>query len=81
MLMVVVVVESPTYCLSCCQVLREGMGQAALVANDVAADTVITNALIVDAVAGVIKADVGIKVMKQRLIFLVSLYMWQCFDM
>ena len=38
------------------------MGQAALVTNDVALDTVITNALIVDAVTGIIKADVGIKV-------------------
>ena len=38
------------------------MGQAALVTNDVALDTVITNALIVDAVSGIIKADVGIKV-------------------
>ena len=38
------------------------MGQASCVANDVALDTVITNALIVDAVTGVIKADVGIKV-------------------
>ena len=39
------------------------MGQAADVTNkDTALDTVITNALIVDAVAGVIKADVGIKV-------------------
>lgn len=38
------------------------MGQAANVTNDTALDTVITNALIVDAVAGVIKADVGIKV-------------------
>ena len=38
------------------------MGQASCVANDVALDTVITNALIVDAVTGVVKADVGIKV-------------------
>ena len=38
------------------------MGQAANVTNDTALDTVITNALIVDAVAGIIKADVGIKV-------------------
>ena len=38
------------------------MGQASCVASDVALDTVITNALIVDAVSGVIKADVGIKV-------------------
>ena len=38
------------------------MGQAALVSNDIALDTVITNALLVDAVQGIIKADVGIKV-------------------
>ena len=39
------------------------MGQAANVTNkDTALDTVITNALIIDAVAGIIKADVGIKV-------------------
>lgn len=39
------------------------MGQAANVTNkDTALDTVITNALIVDSVAGIIKADVGIKV-------------------
>ncbi|XP_015748160.1 PREDICTED: urease subunit alpha-like [Acropora digitifera] len=44
------------------KVLREGMGQAANVTKDTALDTVITNALIVDAVAGIIKADVGIKV-------------------
>nr|XP_006815240.1 PREDICTED: urease-like [Saccoglossus kowalevskii] len=41
------------------KVLREGMGQAAL-ARDVL-DTVITNALIIDAVTGIIKADIGIK--------------------
>ena len=42
------------------QVLREGMGQASLVTDVL--DTVITNALILDAVTGVVKADVGIKV-------------------
>ncbi|GKY96288.1 hypothetical protein MPSEU_000588500 [Mayamaea pseudoterrestris] len=41
--------------------LREGMGQATSVTSDEALDTVITNALIVDAVAGIIKADIGIK--------------------
>jgi urease len=41
--------------------LREGMGQATGVASDKALDTVITNALIVDAVTGIVKADVGIK--------------------
>ena len=38
------------------------MGQAAYVSDGLSLDTVITNALIVDAVSGVIKADVGIKV-------------------
>ena len=44
--------------------LREGMGQASNRSNHVdgVLDTVITNALIVDAVTGIIKADVGIKV-------------------
>lgn len=43
------------------KVLREGMGQAAKVTSSVALDTVITNALIVDAVTGIVKADIGIK--------------------
>ena len=46
------------------QTIREGMGQQANRSNqewDVL-DTVITNALIVDAVTGIIKADIGIKV-------------------
>ena len=42
------------------KVLREGMGQAAGVGPDVALDTVITNALIVDW-SGIYKADVGLK--------------------
>lgn len=45
------------------KVLREGMGQIANRGNsnwDVL-DTVITNALIIDAVIGIVKADVGIK--------------------
>ena len=41
--------------------IREGMGQATGVSSDVALDTVITNALIVDAVTGIVKADVGLK--------------------
>jgi len=44
------------------QVLREGMGQQANRRHTDVLDTVITNALIVDAVTGIIKADVGIKV-------------------
>lgn len=42
------------------KVIRDGMGQSQLTSIDVA-DTVITNALIIDAITGVIKADVGIK--------------------
>ena len=38
------------------------MGQAAVVTSLMALDTVITNALIVDAVTGIVKADIGIKV-------------------
>ena len=41
------------------KVIRDGMGQSQLLANDVA-DTVITNALIVDW-WGIVKADVGLK--------------------
>ena len=42
------------------KVIRDGMGQSQKVSVEVA-DTVITNALIVDAVTGIIKADVGLK--------------------
>ena len=42
------------------KVIRDGMGQSQLPAADVA-DTVITNALILDAVTGIVKADVGLK--------------------
>ncbi|HQT26859.1 MAG TPA: urease subunit alpha, partial [Burkholderiales bacterium] len=42
------------------KVIRDGMGQSQRNASHVA-DTVITNALIVDAVSGIFKADVGIK--------------------
>jgi urease subunit alpha len=41
------------------KVIRDGMGQSQR-GNDVAADTVITNAVIVDA-SGIIKADVGLR--------------------
>jgi urease subunit alpha len=43
------------------KVIRDGMGQSQVTRRNGAVDTVITNALIVDAVAGVIKADVGLK--------------------
>src|SRR5437773_8411654 len=41
------------------KVIRDGMGQSQRAGAGVA-DTVITNALIADAVAGIIKADIGI---------------------
>jgi hypothetical protein len=46
------------------------MGQASNTRNDVALDTVITNVVIIDAVLGIIKADVGIKVKFDELSFL-----------
>jgi urease subunit alpha len=42
------------------KVIRDGMGQSQLTRRDVV-DTVITNALIVDAMTGIVKADVGLK--------------------
>ncbi|MBU6437730.1 MAG: urease subunit alpha, partial [Betaproteobacteria bacterium] len=42
------------------KVIRDGMGQGQRLARDVA-DTVITNALVIDAVQGIVKADIGIK--------------------
>jgi urease alpha subunit len=38
------------------------MAQAVGVRNDQALDTIITNVVIIDAVCGIIKADIGIKV-------------------
>jgi len=43
------------------KVLREGMGQATGVSAAEALDTVVTNALILDAKLGIVKADIGIK--------------------
>lgn len=43
------------------KVLREGMGQATGVGPDKTLDVVITNALIIDAITGIVKADIGIK--------------------
>ncbi|MEO1719807.1 MAG: urease subunit alpha, partial [Pseudomonadota bacterium] len=43
------------------KVIRDGMGQSQVTRADGAVDTVITNALIVDAMAGIIKADVGLR--------------------
>ncbi len=42
------------------KVIRDGMGQSQRVSKETV-DTVITNALIIDAVTGIIKADIGIK--------------------
>lgn len=42
------------------KVIRDGMGQSQRLTAD-CVDTVITNALIIDAVTGIIKADIGIK--------------------
>ena len=41
--------------------LREGMGQMTSCSSTEALDTVITNALVIDAVLGIVKADIGIK--------------------
>ncbi|UJR28719.1 hypothetical protein I4U23_009948 [Adineta vaga] len=64
-LVVQVEVDLTTYGEECAfglgKVLREGMGQASNTRNDVALDTVITNVVIIDAILGIIKADVGIK--------------------
>ena len=42
------------------KVLREGMGQSSYADADEALDLVITNALIIDAALGIVKADIGI---------------------
>ena len=42
------------------KVIRDGMGQSQRVSAETV-DTVITNALIVDAVTGIVKADIGVK--------------------
>jgi len=43
------------------KVLREGMGQSSYAAAGEALDLVITNALIIDPMQGIVKADIGIK--------------------
>jgi urease subunit alpha len=43
------------------KVIRDGMGQSSLALDAESLDLVITNALILDAAAGIIKADIGIK--------------------
>ena len=43
------------------KVIRDGMGQAQTARARGAVDTVITNALVVDAMAGILKADIGLR--------------------
>ncbi|WP_140531234.1 urease subunit alpha [Mesorhizobium sp. B1-1-8] len=43
------------------KVIRDGMGQSQVARAGGAVDTVITNALVIDAIAGVVKADIGLK--------------------
>src|SRR5204863_6881752 len=43
------------------KVIRDGMGQSPTARDAESLDLVITNALIIDAVLGVIKADIGVK--------------------
>ncbi len=45
----------------CGKVIRDGMAQSPLALDSESLDLVITNALILDAAQGVIKADIGIK--------------------
>ena len=43
------------------KVIRDGMGQSPIATDAESLDLVITNALILDAVLGVVKADIGVK--------------------
>ncbi|MBZ9849724.1 urease subunit alpha [Mesorhizobium sp. CA14] len=43
------------------KVIRDGMGQSQVTRAGGAVDTVITNALVVDALTGIVKADIGLK--------------------
>ncbi|WP_431523372.1 urease subunit alpha [Mesorhizobium captivum] len=43
------------------KVIRDGMGQSQVSRAQGAVDTVITNALVVDALTGIVKADIGLK--------------------
>lgn len=38
------------------------MGISITARNDIALDTIITNVLIIDSIAGIVKADIGIRV-------------------
>ena len=55
------------------KVIRDGMGQSQISRKKGAADTVITNALIVD-VNGIYKADVGLKEYMHKLSLYIKLY-------
>ena len=43
------------------KVIRDGMGQSSLASDEESLDLVITNALVLDAVQGIVKCDIGIK--------------------
>jgi urease subunit alpha len=43
------------------KVLRDGMGQSSTATDAESLDLVITNALILDSILGIIKADIGVK--------------------
>jgi urease subunit alpha len=43
------------------KVIRDGMGQSSLASDEESLDLVITNALVLDAIQGIIKCDIGIK--------------------
>ena len=43
------------------KVIRDGMGQSQMTRAQGSVDTVITNALVLDAVTGIVKADIGLK--------------------
>ena len=43
------------------KVIRDGMGQSPLATDEESLDLVITNALVLDAVQGVVKCDIGVK--------------------
>jgi urease subunit alpha len=43
------------------KVIRDGMGQSSLASDEESLDLVITNALVLDAIQGIIKCDLGIK--------------------
>ena len=41
--------------------VREAMGQSVNVRNDIALDSIITNVIVIDAIGGIFKGDIGIK--------------------